>query len=332
MRTKVLGRTNIEVAIVGLGGATLGIPDAASQELQYEKGIVCMNESQGISTVIEAIRGGVTLIDTAPWYGDGASERIIARVFRERPELKRQCIVTTKVGHHYSGDDFDFSYDAVMRSVEDSQKRLEQDRFTILYLHDPMDQDMKFVMSKKGAFGALRELKRQDVTEYIGVAANDPETNADYIETGEFDAAVIPNCFNLVNQIATKRILPAAIKYNVGLVCPSSLERGLLATGPLEGARYHGRKHSQGCLDQVAMIKNLCSEWNIPLVAVALQWCTRHPQVAAAIPGAAFPKESRQNTEAGSFEIPEKFWEELAPLIRHWDFPMDGINRVYKGL
>ena len=326
MKTKVLGRTGIKISVVGLGGATLGIPDYASQELQYgPDGRVCMNESQGMETIIEALKAGVTLIDTAPLYGNGTSERIIARVFRERPEFKRRCMVTTKVGHHYSGDDFDFSYDAVMRSFEDSSKRLERDFFPIIYLHDPMGQDMKFVMSRKGAFGALLELKRQKRIDYIGVAANDPETNADYIETGEFDAAVIPLCWNLVNQHAAKRILPAAIKYNVGLVCASSLERGLLVAGSSENVRYPGRSHPHGCLDQVSEIKNLCLKWNIPLVAVALQWCTRHPQVATAIPGAAYPRESRQNTEAGCFEIPEEFWQELQPLVRHWDFPMDGI-------
>ena len=125
MRTKILGRTGIEVSIVGLGAATLGMPDTDAMYLQYGPagdGRICMNESQGMETVIEALKAGVTLIDTAPWYGNGTSERIITRVFRERPEFKKRCLVTTKVGHHYRGDDFDFSYDAVMRSVEDSQK------------------------------------------------------------------------------------------------------------------------------------------------------------------------------------------------------------------
>ena len=166
MRTKILGRTGIEVSIVGLGAATLGMPDIAAMELQYvtkPEGMVCMNESQGVETIIEALKAGATLIDTAPLYGNGTSERIIARVFRERSEFKGQCLVTTKVGHHRRGDDFDFSYDAVMRSVDDSQKRLEQNQFPVLYLHDPMGQDMKFVMSRKGAFGALQKLKRQKI-------------------------------------------------------------------------------------------------------------------------------------------------------------------------
>ena len=201
-------------------------------------------------------------------------------------------MVTTKVGNLYNGAEFDFSYDAVMRSVEASQKRLGQDKFPILYLHDPMGQDMRFVMSDKGAFGALQELKRQGIVENIGVAANDPETNADYIETGEFDVATIPLSWSLINQRAETRILPAAAKFNVGLVCPSSVERGLLVDGPQEGVRYFGRDFPRECLEHVLKIKTLCLKFGIPLVAVALQWCTRHPQVTVAIPGAQFPEES----------------------------------------
>lgn len=328
MRTKVLGRTGLKVSIVGLGAATLGISDVAAMNSQYSpssRGISCMNENQGVEVIIAAVKAGVTLIDTAPLYGSGASERIIGRFFHEWPEFKNKVAVTTKVGNLYNGAGFDFSYDAVMRSVEGSQKRLGRENFSVLYLHDPMGQDMKFVMSKRGAFGALLKLKCQKVAQYIGVAANDPETNADYIETGEFDAATIPLSWSLVNQTAQKRILPAAIKYNVGLVCPSAVERGFLADDG-SSSQYFGREFSVECREHVAKIRVLCSKFGIPLLAVALQWCARHPQVAAAIPGAAFPSEARENTEAGKVNIPEEFWEEIKPLIKQWKFVADGIQ------
>lgn len=327
MKTKILGRTGISVSIVGLGASALGIPNRTLLTKQYGNGSikdnVFMDEEIGVKTILAAVEAGATLIDTAPWYGSGKSEEIIACAFREHSDKLKECFVTTKVGHMYHGDDFDFSYDAVMRSVEGSQKRLRQDKFPVLYLHDPMGQDMKFVMSRKGAFGALQELKRQGITNAIGVAANGPETNADYIETGEFDAAVMPNAWTLINQTAAKRILPAAIKWNVGLVAAAPIERGLLVTGPVEGTTYLGRPSNfpKGALEQVAKIKRLCSKFNIPLVAAVLQWCTRHPQVATAIPGAQLPEEARENTMAGNYEIPEDFWEELAPLVRDWEFP-----------
>lgn len=325
MRTKTLGRTGIEVSIVGLGASAIGIPDRTSLALQYEpeslsRKLAYMKEDLGVRTVHVALETGATLIDTSPWYGSGMSETIIARALRERPDLKERCFVTTKVGHLYLGDDFDYSYDAVMRSIEGSQKRLNQERFRIVYLHDPMDADMNFVMSERGALGALLRLKREGIAEYIGVAANEPETNADYIETGEFDAAVVPNAWTLLNQTGARRILPAATKWNVGLVGAAPIERGLLVTGPTSNHHYLGREFTSECLESAKKIKSLCATFGIPLVAAALQWCVRHPQVATVIPGAQLPEEAQENTLAGNIEIPNGFWKELEPLVHHHDF------------
>jgi aryl-alcohol dehydrogenase-like predicted oxidoreductase len=54
-----------------------------------------------------------------------------------------------------------------------------------------------------------------------------------------------------------------------------------------------------------------------------LQWCTRHPQIAATIPGARTPEEAVENAHAGQVEIPEAFWEDLTPLIRHFEAGID---------
>jgi len=326
MRTKILGRTGIEVSIVGLGAATLGIPtlDLLSTEYGPENTWKpCMDLGLGVSTVITALEAGVTLIDTAPRYGKGMSEKIIRTAFSMiRPDLGDKCTVTTKVGYDIDGGElrYDASYDAVMRSVEGSQRRLGQDHFRIVYLHDPMGQDMEFVLNNPGgALAALRTLQKQGVVDFIGVAANDPETNADYIETGEFDAAVVPNAWTLINQKAAKRILPAAVKHNVGLVVASSIERGLLTKAPIRDS-YFAREFPKECLDQVRKMKELCGRYGISLTMAALQWCARHSHVATVIPGARLPGEAWTNTAAGDCEISEEFWEEFEPLVRHWDY------------
>jgi D-threo-aldose 1-dehydrogenase len=179
-------------------------------------------------------------------------------------------------------------------------------------------------MGKGGALEALRALQKQGIVEYIGTASDDPKTNTPYIESGEFDAAVVPRAWSLLNQLAAERILPAAVKHNVGLVIATPLERGLLATGPIPGFYYFDRNYSQACQDHVGKIQALCQAHNIPLVAVSLQWCTRHPQIAATIPGARFPQEAVENAQAAAFPIPESFWPELEPLIMHWE---EGIHR-----
>ena len=58
-------------------------------------------------------------------------------------------------------------------------------------------------------------------------------------------------------------------------------------------------------------------------VAAALQWCTQHPRIAATIPGARTPDEALANAQAGEVHIPDDFWEDLAPLVRHFEIEID---------
>ncbi len=332
MKTKILGRTGLEVSIVGLGAAFIGIPTPNQAAVEYpedyhsvrpgESRTSYMDEDLGVQTVRAAIEAGCTLIDTAPLYGGTQSEKIIGRALKERPDLAAKCIVTTKVGQ-LTMDSRDYCFDAILRDVEASQERLGVEQFEVLYIHDAMDVPMKQVMGKDGALGALRKLQNEGVVRFVGAAANEPKTNAPYIETGEFDAAVVPEAWSLLNQLAAERILPAAERYNVGLVVATPLERGLLATGPVAGINYLARNFSQVCLDHVTKIQSPCCDHNIPMAAAALQWCTRHPQIATTIPGARLPDEAIENARAASVEIPEAFWEDLTPLIRHFEAGID---------
>lgn len=320
MQTKRLGRTNLDLSIVGVGTAFLGIGevnDAARAYADVEAPFPdVVDRDLGVQTVIAGIEAGCTVVDTAPLYLAGAAEEMIGQALRMRPDLRQQVTVTTKVGQQYGT--VDHTRGAVLRHVEASLQRLGLERFDVLYIHDPMGVDIRQVLGADGALGALRQLQDEGTVQWVGVAANEPVTNADYIETGEFDAAVIPECWSLLNQRALDRILPAAIQHDVGLVGATPLERGLLATGPVPGTDYLARNFTQPVLDHVARIQRLCRDHGVSLNAVALQWCTRHPQVAATIPGARTPEEARANGEAGSTVIPEALWTDLEPLTQDW--------------
>lgn len=323
MQSKTLGRTELPVSIVGIGTAFLGMSDLNRQAgASYESLVANLDEELGIQTIHAGIEAGCTLIDTAALYGGGRSESMIGRALAQRPDLAARVMVTTKVGRTIEGRDF--SRDAILASIDASQRRLGIERFKVVYIHDAMDIPWEVVMGKGGALEALRALQSQGIVETIGTASDDPKTNTPYIESGEFDAAVVPRAWSLLNQLAAERILPAAVRHNVGLVIATPLERGILATGPIPGAYYFDRNYSQACQDHVGKIKALCDSHNIPLVAASLQWCVRHPQIAATIPGARFPQEAVENAQAGAFPIPESFWAELEPLVMHWE---EGIHR-----
>lgn len=317
MKRKRLGRTELMLPIIGLGTAFTGIPTPRQTLSEYLAGGNQVDEELGVKTLVDALDAGYRFIDTAVLYGRSLSETMIGQALRLRPQLRDEVIVTTKAGRTYEG--FDFSFDGILKSVYASLERMGLDRMELLYIHDPMDFPMDDILSDRGALGALRHLQDQGVIKFVGTAANDPAVNLPYIRSGEFDAAVIADSWSLINLTAERGIFDAAEKHDVGLVVATALERGLLVTGPVEGAAYLNRYFSSDCLDQVRKIQNLCQRYSIPLIAAALQWCARHPQVTSTIPGARISEEASASFAAMQIDIPEAFWPELQSLVKHFD-------------
>lgn len=321
MQRHTLGRTGLSVPVVGLGAAFIGVPHPNSVLKDYAGKPGHRSEELGVATVVAALDAGCTLIDTAALYGRRESETIIGKALNERPALRDDVIVTTKVGRLAEGQDY--SYDGILRHLDESLRLVGVERFEIVYIHDAMGAPVEDVMGDDGALGALRKLQDEGVVGFVGSAMNDPVCNADYIETGEFDAAVVPDAWSLLNQHALERILPAAAKHSVGVVIATPLERGLLATGPMPEVDYLARDFSQRCLDHVSKIQTVCKDHGVSMAAAALQWCARDSRVATTIPGARTPDEATSNMAAGSEAIPEALWTDLAPLVRHFEHGVD---------
>ena len=320
MRRKRLGRTDLQLPTVGIGTAWIGVPTQNDTALEVDEDRP-LDLELGARTLVAAIDAGCEFFDTAVLYNRGLSETMIGEALRQRPSAKDRITVTTKAGRSRMG--YDFSFDGILRSVEQSLERMGLERLPIVYVHDAMGQPMAEVLSDRGALGALRQLQSQGIIDHIGTACNNPPTNLEYIKTGEFDAAVIADCWSLINMIAEREIFAAAAQHDVGLVGATPLERGLLVTGPQANAKYLNRVFGQDCLDHVSQIQRLCQRFDIPMIAVALQWCTRHPQVASVIPGARIPEEAESCLAAARVDIPDQLWDELSPLLRHFDTAID---------
>jgi D-threo-aldose 1-dehydrogenase len=304
---KTLGRTGLEVTTIGLGCGSLG-----------RQADDMVDEEVALATVLAALDAGVRLIDTASLYLNGRAERIVGEALRQRPGLADQVVVETKVR---DARDFGYSGDEARRSVETSLTRLGLDRVSMIYIHDPPAARLDRVMGAGGALAALRSLQAEGVVGHVGIASNNPWDNAPFVETGEFEAAVVPDSYSLLSRVALERIFPAAERFGMGVVVATPLERGLLATG-VRAARWgqhSNRRFSPESIAQVERLEQVCARHGVSLLAAALQYVTRHPVVAAAIPGPRSPEEARANARAAGEPIPETLWAELTPLIRSWD-------------
>ena len=192
LEKRPVGRTALEVTALGLGCATLGgsrVP-------------VSRKEAEAI--VRAAWAAGVRYVDTAPFYGFGQAERCVGDALRELP--RDEWVLSTKVGrllrpqvgvaateHRQSRMPFDavfdYSYDAIMRSFEDSLQRLGLARIDILFVHDigamQHGRDAHLLIMRTlrdDGYRALEELRRGGLVRAIGIGVNEREVLLEAME------------------------------------------------------------------------------------------------------------------------------------------------------
>ena len=332
-----LGRTEVTVTPMGLGGAPLG-------DL-FE----VIPEPQGEATILTALDAGIGYVDTAPWYGRGRSEHRFGHVLSSIP--RERFVISTKVGRilrrpsslPFSADrwvgglpfevEFDYSYDGIMRSYEDSLQRLGLPRVDILLIHDlepnyfpdPADMNSHLdALDRGGGMKALLELKAAGEIGAIGAGVNLEGTISRYLDRQfPLDAFLVAMPYTLLDQPVLDKEFPICAERGIGIVIGAVFASGILATGSKPGALWHYQPAAEPVLQKVAKIEAVCARHDVPLRAAALQFPLLHPIVAAIIPGANRPSMVHENLALLRHAIPPAFWAELkAEKLLHPDAPV----------
>src|SRR5258708_10846409 len=308
--TRRLGKTGLQVTVRGVGCAWLGRrPDGS------------IDEETGLAAILAALDSGVRLIDTASMYVDGIAERVVGQALRERPALAGEIVVETKVR---DVREFGYTEAETRRSVETSLRRMGLEHMPMIFIHDPPAGPFDRVMGPGGALEMLRQLQSEGGVGHVGIASNNPWDNTPYIESGEFEAAVVPDAYSLLSQVALEHMFPAAARLGMGVVVATPLERGLLATGVRRAhtEEHINRQFTPGVLNPVEQLEALCAQHGVSLLAAALQYVVRHPAVSTTIPGARRPEQAIANTKAMLESIPDGFWQEFEPLVGNFQMAM----------
>lgn len=198
MPRRPLGKTGLQVSILGLGGgAVIGLKGTD-------------NERKAIDLVRRAVELGVNYIDTAREYGP-SEERIGTALQGARQDV----VLATKTQ--------DRTRDGSMRLLEESLKALQTDYLDVWQIHhiDHPDE-VKAVMAKEGAVQALQEAKEQGVVRHIGVTGHyDPRPLAALIRRHDFDTALLAMNAADVHGAHSfiDKALPEALAKKMGVVC-----------------------------------------------------------------------------------------------------------------
>lgn len=307
-----LGKTDLLVTRMGMGGAALG-------GLYH----VVSDEAAG-ETVEAAWRRGINLFDTAPLYGHGRSEERMGSALRTHP--RDTFVLSTKVGRVLVPADastvesvffekpapfepvFDFSYEGVMRSFEESLRRLKLDHVDILLIHDPDDHYQEALL---GAYPTLHKLRSQGVVKAIGAGMNQAEMLARFAREGDFDCFLLAGRYTLIDHSGLRELLPLCQQKNISIIIGGPYNSGILAGGALSGTKFNYQDASAEVSEKVKKVEEICRRYSVPMKAAALQFPLAHPAVASVIPGARSAPEMEENFALMTVSIPRDFWDDL---------------------
>jgi aryl-alcohol dehydrogenase-like predicted oxidoreductase len=316
MKYRPLGRTGYQVAEVSFGA--WGIGGAWGH----------VSEQDAMKTLHQAVDSGVNFIDTADVYGDGRSERLIARLKRERNE---EIIVATKAGRRLSRQTVEgYNQQNLTTWIDDSLRNLETDALDLLQLHCPPTD----AYYRPELFSMLDHLVKQGKVRHYGVSVERVEEALKAIELPNVQTVqIIFNCFR---QRPAELFFPQAKQKKIGILARVPLASGLLA-GKLRhdssfpaddhrnfnrhgemfdvGETFSGVDYETG-LEAVREIRRLLPA-GVSMSQFALRWILMFDAVSCAIPGAKRPEQVADNCRAAEMAAISK--EAMAEIKRIYD-------------
>ncbi|MCC4834259.1 aldo/keto reductase [Shewanella sp. 10N.7] len=320
-----IGKTSLSVSPLGFGAASMG-------NLFHE-----VSDVEASATLASAIQLGMNLFDTAPRYGLGLSERRVGDALRNIP--KNQYVLSTKVGRVLRPDSkakvetlrygfatpmpfdahYDYSYDGIMRSYEDSVQRLGLAEIDILLVHDigvdthGEQDEFYYGQLCTSGYKALDELRAAGQIKAIGLGVNESAICERVMDIGQFDCFLLAGRYSLLEQAPLATFLPRCEAHGASIILGGPYNSGILATGvkghgsPL----YNYEPAPKHIIDKVAQIETVCENFNVTLAAAALQFPLGHSAVASVIPGLGSESRVHKTFELFNQQIPSDFWQTL---------------------
>lgn len=302
MKYRKLGRTGWNVSEISFGAWAIGGT--------WGK----VNDEESLKALNKACDLGINFFDTADVYGDGRSERLLAKLKKERPE---EIFIATKAGrklnpHNATG----YNKNNLTSFIETSLKNLNTDSLDLLQLHCPPPE----VYYMPEVFDILDNFVSEGKIKFYGVSVEKVEEALKAVEFPNVQS--IQLIFNMFRQRPSELFFERAIEKEVGILARVPLASGML-TGKLskdskfetddhrnfnrngemfdKGETFSGVDYNLS-LEAVEELKAVCPS-NLSMVQFALKWILMHEAVTCAIPGGRNVNQVEQNSSAS--DVPD---------------------------
>ena len=281
-----------------------------------------MADDEAHRVVEAAWQAGIRFFDTAPLYGHGLAEQRLGAVLRAKP--REEFVLATKVGRLLRADappepgqaykgvppvnpTYDFSYDGVMRSVEESLTRLGLDRVDVLHIHDP---DEHFEEALAGAYRALDRLRAEGTIRAVGAGMNQAEMLVRFAREADFDCFLLAGRYTLLDRTGAAELLPLCVEKSIAIIAGGVFNSGILAN-PRPGTTFNYQQATPELVDRALRMQEICARHGVELKAAAIQFPLRHPAVASVLTGCRSVREVEENVRMFQAPIPSSLWDEL---------------------
>lgn len=291
MEKRQLGKTDMNVSVLGFGGAEIGFEGATPETVE--------------KLLNSALDAGLNVIDTAECY-EGSEELIGQSVGRRRD----QFFLFTKCGHPRGVGSEDWSIGSILESIERSLRRLQTDRLDLVQLHSCSEA----VLKKGDVITALQTARERGYTRYIGYSG-DSRAARFAVESGAFDT--LQTSINIADQEAIELTVPLARERQMGVIAKRPIANAAWKTGHKPIDSYQHTYWDRLRKLDYDFINNRPLEHSI---SYALRFTLTVPGVHTAIVGTTKPERWQENARllddgmlpASDFQAIRARWDDIA--------------------
>jgi aryl-alcohol dehydrogenase-like predicted oxidoreductase len=299
MKYRYLGNSNLKVSTVGLGTWAYGNDTFGEVE-----------DQQSIKAIRKAVESGISLIDTAPAYGDGHAEEVVGRAIEG---IRDQVVVATKCGVHRDGPQYikDLSPERIRKEIESSLERLNIEQIDLYQIHWP---DPNTPLEK--SVEELLKLKKEGKFKYLGVC-NFGVDLMDQISEMTDIISLQPH-YSLLKREIEAADLTYLLENNLGSLSYGTLGGGILSGKYKERPQFDDDKDNRAGFypffkeenwpqtqSLIRLLKEIAEAHNQTPAQVAINWSINRPGITTALVGAKNEKQARENAAAADFELSE---------------------------
>ncbi len=273
MQKRFLGRTGLQLPILGFGASSLG------QEFRS----VTLDEA--VQSVRVALDLGINFIDTSPFYGRGMSEVLLGVALRDVP--RDSYTLCSKLGR-YDLQHFDFSARRVAESIDVSLHRLRTDHLDIMLCHDIEFVPMQQIVDE--TIPALRRAKAAGKIRFIGFSGYPQKIFRFICDQTDVDCVLSYNQYTLQNTRFAEESVPYLKAKGIGVMNAGPFSARLLTNAPLPA----WLKEPESVKAAARAAAQLCANRGVDIAQLALQFSCANPDITTTVAGSANPENIRR--------------------------------------